>query len=111
METKNKKILYEGKMVEVEDCTPTWEGILPLLLEMFERSPDAREELNRMARAADSYKKLLKTVIQDEKDTVDSFEVLIKAIKEPELVTPAVLNKINEIENLIKSYKDGIQTD
>lgn len=42
------------------DVTPTWEGILPLILEILRNGTDeaqdnAREELQRMARVADQY--------------------------------------------------------
>lgn len=45
---------------ETIDCTPTWEGILPLLIHGIESgSPTARasvtEELIRMAKLADRY--------------------------------------------------------
>lgn len=45
---------------ETIDCTPTWEGILPLLIHGLENgSPTARaavmEELTRMAQLADRY--------------------------------------------------------
>lgn len=45
---------------ETIDCTPTWEGILPLLIHGIESgSPTARaavmEELTRMAKLADRY--------------------------------------------------------
>lgn len=52
---KNK---YEGK--QTIDCTPTWEGILPLLLDLnqndkLEVRKTALAELNRMAKIADQY--------------------------------------------------------
>lgn len=42
------------------DCTPTWAGVLPLLLAALDNGTDegrkiAREELARMAKAADLY--------------------------------------------------------
>lgn len=42
------------------DVTPTWQGILPLLIELLQNGNDAgqrtaREELAKMAKAADLY--------------------------------------------------------
>ncbi len=47
------------KHVVMIDLTPTWQGILPLLLAALEDGTDqgkqiAREELQRMAKAADA---------------------------------------------------------
>ena len=44
------------------DATPTWSAVLPMLLMVLERGTeqgkhDAREELKRMARAADAANK------------------------------------------------------
>lgn len=46
--------------MEIIDCTPTWEGILPTLLLVLrdgnaEGQKGAREELTRMAKLADLY--------------------------------------------------------
>jgi hypothetical protein len=48
-----------------EDVTPTWEGLLPMMLEMASNeNPEgrkvAREELVRMAKAADAYNVMVK---------------------------------------------------
>jgi hypothetical protein len=49
------------KVAGIIDCTPTWAGILPMLLAGLEGSPTGRrmalEELTRMARLADLYVK------------------------------------------------------
>lgn len=54
------KTMYNGKMVEVEDCTPTWAGIVGIYINALENgSKDgkqaAREEIKRMAQLADLY--------------------------------------------------------
>lgn len=51
--------------MNVIDCTPTWEGILPLLLENAQSTKESvrtstLEELKRMARLADKYNQLAK---------------------------------------------------
>lgn len=54
---------WEGKMVEVEDVTPTWEGILPIYLNSIrhgENAHAAQVELTRMAQLADKYNALIK---------------------------------------------------
>lgn len=53
-----KRVMYKGKMVEVLDMTPTWESILPLLLDnMRSENPatvkNAIIELYRLAQFAD----------------------------------------------------------
>jgi hypothetical protein len=53
--------------VIVIDCIPTWEGILPYLLAVLEDGTTegkklAKEELKRMAKAADSFNKSTKLV-------------------------------------------------
>lgn len=55
--------------METIDATPTWEGILPLLLELLlngtlEAQDNARNELLRMARIADCYIALKKESAQ-----------------------------------------------
>lgn len=47
------------------DCTPTWEGILPLLIEGLKNKnrqvyENSMEELKRMARLADKHNSALK---------------------------------------------------
>jgi hypothetical protein len=47
-------------MTRTVDITPTWKGVLPLILYALESGTDqgkriAREELQRMAEAADAY--------------------------------------------------------
>jgi hypothetical protein len=43
----------------VIDCTPTWEGLLPFLAEVF-KPCDPKDELRRMARIADEHVALFK---------------------------------------------------
>ena len=42
------------KEEKYEDCTPTWEGLLPLLASVFNPS-DPKDELRRMSKLADLY--------------------------------------------------------
>ena len=51
--------------METIDLTPTWAAVLPALLAVIEDGTDegrkmAREELARMAQAADKYNELMK---------------------------------------------------
>lgn len=53
-----KRVMYKGKMVEAIDMTPTWESVLPLLLDnMRSENPatvkNAIIELYRLAQFAD----------------------------------------------------------
>lgn len=56
--------IQEGKLIEVLDLTPTWQGILPaLIITLTDGNADgrriAKEELLKMARAADAYNELI----------------------------------------------------
>jgi hypothetical protein len=45
------------------DCTPTWSSILPILIELVNKSrtrKDATIELDRMAKMADAYIAMMK---------------------------------------------------
>lgn len=45
------------------DLTPTWESILPVLLESAAKgNQDSIEELKRMAKLADGYARLVKSI-------------------------------------------------
>lgn len=53
------------KYIKTIDCTPTWEGILPLLLEGLKSESNEvyrnnMKELRRMAQLADAYNKRIK---------------------------------------------------
>lgn len=53
-------------MEKTINLTPTWEGVLPALIQLlgtgrFEAIKTANEELARMAKLADAYVKLVKT--------------------------------------------------
>jgi hypothetical protein len=59
-------MIHKGKEVKTMDCTPTWEGILPLYLDSIKSGKEpgysaAMEELTRMAQHADKYNEILKT--------------------------------------------------
>lgn len=63
---KQNNMLCNGKEVETIDCTPTWEGILPLYLDSIKSGKEpgysaALKELTRMAQTADKYNNLVKT--------------------------------------------------
>lgn len=60
-----RKTIYNGKMVDAIDCTPTWEGVLPLYLDAIRNGNEngysaAVEELTHMAQLADKYNQSLK---------------------------------------------------
>lgn len=63
IESKPKTTMFEGKEVTVEtiDCTPTWSGLLNMLLEIHsngttkESRQTALQELQKMARVADEH--------------------------------------------------------
>lgn len=62
------KTMYKGKMVGVIDCTPTWEAVLPSLLAVItdgnaEGQKIAKQELRRMAQAADRFNELGKEYV------------------------------------------------
>jgi len=52
-------MLDERDQMQTVDCTPTWQGILPMYLAIVANSgvvtPDVRSELGRMAEAADKW--------------------------------------------------------
>lgn len=59
------KTMYEGREVETLDLTPTWAGLLPALLAVItdgnnEGRKTAKQELTRMAQAADNFNTLVK---------------------------------------------------
>ena len=49
--------IEEFSVVETVDCTPTWEGLVPILLEIYASDPSQRDyvrgQFNRIARLAD----------------------------------------------------------
>ena len=59
------------KYIATIDCSPTWEGILPVLLEGLKSDNNEiyrnnMEELQRMAQLADAYNKMVKNQDTDE---------------------------------------------
>lgn len=57
------------KIVGTIDCTPTWEGVLPLILEGLKSENtttyyNTMRELRNMAKAADKYNELMKKEIK-----------------------------------------------
>lgn len=55
------KTIYNGKEVETEDVTPTWRGILPLLLETVHLK-GTKIELEKMAQLADERNEIIKVM-------------------------------------------------
>ena len=55
-----------GTQIKTIDCTPTWEALLPTLLEVIEYSSNyeskaaIKRELTRMAKIADKYVQAIK---------------------------------------------------
>lgn len=48
------------KTMTTVDCTPTWEGLLPLMLDLVKQdSKMIVEEFKKMAKAADKYNELI----------------------------------------------------
>lgn len=66
---------YKGKWVKTEDVTPTWVGILPLLVETNNQS-----ELLRMAQMADKYVEITKS-----QKVADGTKVMIRDAGDGEL--------------------------
>lgn len=69
-----KKTVYEGKVVDTIDITPTWEAILPSLIAVIQDGNGdgkrlAIEELRRMATIADKYVELTKEKEEENKAT------------------------------------------
>ena len=61
----------EEKKVEYIDLTPTWEGIVPILLQILEYGDEKGKdfpigEIKRMAKIADKYSKALKKIINNQ---------------------------------------------
>ena len=55
---KKKTVIYNGQEVEVFDCTPTWLGLLPMLLEIVRQGKadtPLLDEFKKMAKAADKW--------------------------------------------------------
>lgn len=109
-EEPKKTVEYEGKQVEVIDCTPTWEGILPTYLLILRDAnatgrKSAIEELTNMARTADAAVKMRKVL--DEVDTA----LAVLAIGSDHGITPQAAAAIKEvtpkIQALLNSYKKG----
>lgn len=61
------KTMYNGKMVETVDCTPTWESVIDIYIACLENpkagesgKQSARGEIKKMARLADERNALQK---------------------------------------------------
>jgi hypothetical protein len=50
----------ESTNMKYIDMTPTWESLLPALVDLYPKNKDARDELHRMARIADAYVREMK---------------------------------------------------
>lgn len=62
------QVMYNGKLVDVIDCTPTWEAIINIHINCLEGTGSdeakegARKEIMRMAQAADKWNAHVKTL-------------------------------------------------
>ena len=95
---------YYGNRVSVIDCTPTWEAVLPILLET-QRLESSRVELLSMARTADRYNELRKEHVVCMDMAMDSVEILLSVVKDPSLAIGDVKRKIKALEQTIKEYR------
>lgn len=87
------------------DCTPTWAGLLPLMLELAQHKKlSVREpilkEFTRMAELADSVEEL-----QD--DTVDTYRILLSIINDP-LLKDKNTEKLKELADLVTEYQSEL---
>ena len=58
--------------IKAEDCTPTWEGLLPLMLDIVSNKNSSnvvldtvKSEFKRMAKCADQYNELAKKMNEE----------------------------------------------
>jgi len=63
-EVKPNTVMYEGREVEVEDCTPTWQAVNIIYMDALKSGSEGRIEsatlgLIRMAAAADHFVKAI----------------------------------------------------
>lgn len=74
---KTGTTIYNGKRVEYIDCTPTWEGLLPMMLHLLdprnvqkdkreETAANIREQFRLMAKGADKWNAHCKEVKEAE---------------------------------------------
>lgn len=103
------------KLVEVLDCTPTWESIWRIhaaVLENPQASFDGRQsaiaELNRMAQLADNRNVLVRELRQFESKAVDSIDTLLKLVDQP-LRLADIENKkvILQLKKLVIDYRNA----
>jgi hypothetical protein len=96
------------------DCAPTWQGILPWYLSALtddktkiEGRKIARDELAKMAKAADACNDLSKEFTEFADRTIESISVMLMLIDNPiKAADPANQRILNEIRQLVKEYKD-----
>lgn len=67
--TTKKPTKMENQKTDCIDCTPKWEGLLPLMLDIMQNPSTSdvvketiKEEFKRMAQAADKYNEIAKSL-------------------------------------------------
>jgi hypothetical protein len=101
--------------VETVDCTPTWAGILPIHLHLLmdgRTKPDAikisKDELARMAKAADSYNELKKDYKEMESQAMETVQTLLKLVEQPaKALEPGAKKILMEIKQIVKEFNDA----
>lgn len=84
-----------GKIVGTINCTPTWEGVLPIIISGLKDGSDATyknmmEELRNMAKTADKYNELIK------KETDDPIGINLRSLLDGEI---AMFNHSNDFNS------------
>lgn len=112
---ENEKEPGKKILVETIDCTPTWAGILPVYLQILTDPKSkidglsaARREMQRMAKAADSFNELRKELERTENEAIEAMSVLLTIIDNPLMAVDHNNGKIlKEIRQLVKEYRDA----
>lgn len=108
------KTMYNGQMVEVEDATPTWHSLVPMMVSILGSKGNeagkaiVKEQMLSMARAAD---KLLLLSVQaqvcskeydDPNDAAEDFRVLGNILKSIREIDPNLRARV--LEQIKESY-------
>jgi hypothetical protein len=112
---ENEKEPGKKILVETIDCTPTWAGILPIYFQILtdpkskQDGVDAgKRELQRMAKAADSFNELRKELERTEDEAIEAMGVLLAIIDNPKLSVSEHNAKIlSEVRQLVKEHNDA----
>ncbi len=92
--------MYNGILVQTEDCTPTWEAVLPIYLEAYSRgNKSSLDELFRMAKELDKSNKKFQMMQNDIQDRIEHRAELV-----------AQIEKLNETIEIMDDEKNMLGT-